>query len=539
MHAAVVFTIINLTINFFELFRCMRVRAVPAITVCLCFGAANYAFAQTSPNPPSSLRSHVERFSSPQTLAARSEIEASAKLKTNPNDSEALNARAYARMGLARYAEAEEDLRRAVALDPKKADYQANLGYALWKIGRRAEAVAAERAALKLDDKSFTAHYQLGRFLLLSADPVQLPEAASHLRRALEIDPRRSEVRFDLLTVYRTLGDQPNAISQLNLLQDARPTDPRVVYADALLASDRGDLNNAISSFKEALRLDPSLYGAWQDLGLAFIKQQRWQEAIDAFAELTRQQADSVEAAYFHALALFNSGRMQEAEKEARRSLRLDAGAAASHTLLGIILASRRGHDAEASDSLIQAIALDPGSFDAHFYLGRVQYAMKDYAGAAKTLKVASQLNPKHAEARFFLGTVLETLGDSAAALNEYQELVKIDPQSALGQVGLGALLVKQGKIDDAIAALKRAVSLNPRIFEAHWAMGRALLLSEHFAEAVDALTAAVALEPDRSDAHYQLGLALKRLGRNEEAQREFDLVKAINAEFRARTRSN
>ncbi len=519
----------------------MRVCALQFIAVCFCFSGGPVfaqpggATASTGAGP----RSHVERFSSQQSRAERAETEASAKLKVNPNDAETLNDRAYARMGLGRYPEAVEDLRRTVAINPKKADYYANLGYALWKTGKQGEAVAAERTALKLEEKHFTANYQLGRFLLLSGDPSQLQQAATHLRRAIEIDPRRSEVRFDLLTAYRKLEDQPNAISQLNLLQDARPADPRVMYADGLLASDRGDLNSAITSFREALRLDPSLYGAWQDLGLALLRQQKWSEAIESFSELARRQADSVEGAYLHALALFNAGRTLEAEKEARRSLRLDAAAAAAHTLLGIVLAARRGHDAEAAEALSQAVALDPQSFDAHFYLGRVQYALQDYPAAAKTLKVATQLNSKHAEARFFLGTVLEAAGENSAALVQYQELAKIDPHSAIGQVGLGAGLVKQGKIEEAIATLKRAVSLDPKIFEAHWAMGRALFLAERFPEAADALKVAVVLEPNRSDAHYQLGLALKRLGRNEEAQREFDLVKTINAEFRSRTAPN
>ena len=42
---------------------------------------------------------------------------------------------------------------------------------------------------------------------------------------------------------------------------------------------------------------------------------------------------------------------------------------------------------------------------------------------------------------------------------------------------------------------------------------------------------------PGRVDAHYQLGLALRRVGRTEEAKREFELVERLNAEFRARTK--
>ena len=510
----------------------MRVRALQ-LTICFCFGIAS-AVGQTGGTASS--RSHLERFSTSQARAERDEAELSEKLKVDPNNAQNLNARAYARMGLGNYLEALQDLSRAVAIDPKRAEYHANLGYALWKLGRHAEAVNSEREALKLDEKNFTAQYQLGRFLLMGGDPTQLAAAATHLRRALEIDPRRSEVRFDLLTVYRTLGDQSNAIAQLNLLQDARPADPRVTYAEALLASDRGDLNAALAGFRETLRLDPTLYGAWQDLGLAYIKVKRWSDAVETFSELARKQSDSVEVAYFYALSLFNNGRVTDAEREARRALRLDAGASAAHTLLGIILASKRGADAEAVEALSQAIALDPSSFDAFFYLGRVEYAMKDYAASVQHLRTALRINPAHAEAYFFLGTTLEAAGDSDAALVEYQKLIEIDPQSAMGQVGLGALLVKQGKTIEAIAALQRATSLDAKSFEAHWALGRALMLSERFAEAAESLQTAVALASDRSDAHYQYGLALRRLGRNEEAKREFAIVERLNAEFRNRT---
>src|ERR1041384_6817321 len=68
-------------------------------------------------------RPHVERFSTPEVRAERSEADATAKLAANSNDTEALNARALARMRLGRYSEAYEDLHRATALKPSNADY--------------------------------------------------------------------------------------------------------------------------------------------------------------------------------------------------------------------------------------------------------------------------------------------------------------------------------------------------------------------------------------------------------------------------------
>ena len=477
-------------------------------------------------------RSHVERFSTPEVRAERSESDASAKLTANPNDTEALNGRALARARLGRYKEALDDLRRAVALRPGVAEYQANLGYILWKVGRFTDAIAAERMAVNLDEKSFSGHFQLGRFLVRSGDSKLFGEAAGHLKRALELDPGQYDVRLELIALFRAQGDAISALAQLDVLEEARPSDPRLVYVRALLAADRNDISAAINGFREALRLDPTMDGARQDLGLALVKLKRWPEASDVFSELVRRLPGSVDAAYFHALALFNIGRNAEAEQESRRALRIDAGASPAHTLLGIILASR-GDNNEANDALSQAVALDAGSFDAQFYLGRVEYSLKDYAGAIRALRAAVALDPRHAEARFFLGTVLEIEGESDAAMAEYDGLVKIDPQSVFGLIGLGSLLVKQGKMDDAITALRRAIALDSSKFEGHWALGRAYVQTEHFTEAVASLQRAVALEPERSDAHYQLGIALKRLGRTADAAKEFALVEKINKEFR------
>ena len=505
-------------------------------TVCFLALAGFQVVAGQTSAPPAKERSHVERFSTPEVRAEKSEADAAAQLATNPNDDSALNRRAIARMRLGRNSEAYDDLRRAVVLKPDNPDYQANLGYVLWKLGKSAEAVAAERAAIRLDARNGTAHYQLGRFLLRLGDRKDLGEAIAELRRALELDPRQYEIRFELIAAYRELGNLAEAAAQLDVLQDSRPTDPRVFYVTALLDTDRNDLNSAVKNFNEAINRDPTIYAAWQDLGMAYVKANRWSDAAGAFAELAKRQPGSVEAAYLYALSLFNTEKLGEAEAEVRRALRLDAGAVEAHTLLGIILASRGTANSEAADALSQAIALNPNSFDAQFYLGRVQYAMKDYQSAAKSFRAALKLNPGHAEARFFLGTTLELAGDSNAAMAEYQSLIKDDPNSVMGQLGLGALLVKQGRVDEALAALQRAVALDPKEFEAHWALGRALALKERYADAAQSFQTAVSLEPNRSDAHYQLGLALRRLGRTEDANREFAIVERLNKDFRNST---
>ncbi len=488
----------------------------------------------TAQSPSHSTRSHVERFSSIEKRAERVEAEANSKLKTNPKDAAVLNSRGVARLFLGNYPGAHEDFQQAVSLAPGNAVYHANLGSVLWKLGRHDAALQAVRTAIKLDDKNFNAHYDAGRFLLRRGGPAGIEEAVSHLRRAIEIDPTKYDVRFELITAYRELNDRAQAANQLDFLKDARPSDPRVLYTSGLLATDRGDLESAVKDFNDALRRDPAFYNAWQDLGVAYTKLNRPAQAVEAFAALARLRPNSVDAAYLHGLSLFNAGQSEEAEREVRRALKISAGAAEAHTLLGVILAARGNANAEAIETLSQAVALNQNSFDARFYLGRVLFAIRDYPGAVRELSAAVKLKPAFAEARFFLGTALESAGETEAAQVEYRELVKLAPDSPFGQLGLGALLLKQGKTDEALTALERATSLDPKSFEANLAMGRALVRVEKLPEAVDFLNKAVQLAPYRPDGHYQLGLVLKRLGKSAEAAAEFAIVERLNSEFRS-----
>ncbi|MGI9068843.1 MAG: tetratricopeptide repeat protein [Pyrinomonadaceae bacterium] len=544
----------------------MSLRLLFFITISLCVPAVVHG---QSPASAVAARSHVERFSTPQMLAERAETDATSKLATNPDDAEALNSRALTRMRLGRYNEAHEDLRRAIALKPTNAEYQANLGYVLWKLGRATEAISAERAALKLDDKNFTAHYQLGRFLLLSGDPKLLSEAAAHLRRALEIDPRRPDVRFDLLTAYRALGETAQAIGQLKVLKDVRPSDTRVTYAEALLSSDRGDMNAAIDGLREAVRLDPTLLGAWRDLGLAYIKLNRWAEAVETFAELTRRQTDSVEAAYLHALALYNARRFTEAESAARRALRLDASATAVHTLLDMIRNStganveptaartytaprssvasnsqastvndigrandefvdqdahalfklatelaRNGQYERAARLFTRVNELLPHTFEVLYNFGVTLYNLNRNDEAARALAEAADLNPSPADTHFWLAMTASARNDHANAIEEFKHAIEREPNRAEYHYLLGGEYFRSGFWDGAIEAYTRAIALDPK--RAAYVLARAHVYSRkaevtsiaYAANAAADFETAAALDPKIENIEFLIGHA-------------------------------
>jgi Flp pilus assembly protein TadD len=100
------------------------------------------------------------------------------------------------------------ELRRALTLDPTRATFHSNLGYALQLQGSRDDAIAEYRRALSIDPRLASAWINLAT--ALAKDPKQRGEARKALGEARKIDPsdprvRANEQELDALEQGRTV----------------------------------------------------------------------------------------------------------------------------------------------------------------------------------------------------------------------------------------------------------------------------------------------------------------------------------------------
>jgi tetratricopeptide (TPR) repeat protein len=95
----------------------------------------------------------------------------------------------------------------------------------------------------------------------------------------------------------------------------------------------------------------------------------------------------------------------------------------------------------------------------------------------------------------------------------------------------LGLVAEGNGENDQAIATLREVLRRDPAYGPAYEALGRILLKEQKYPEAAKALEKAVLLNPNSVKAHYQLGILLGRTGRQDDANKEFEIVHQLNAE--------
>ncbi|HEX4145239.1 MAG TPA: tetratricopeptide repeat protein [Pirellulales bacterium] len=162
-----------------------------------------------------------------------------------------------------RFAEAIDQFRRAVAIEPKSFRAHANLGMALAQTNQLAEASEHIRLALNLNPLDLNSHCGLAHLLLLEG---KLDAARAEFQRAVEIDPRNIPARDDLAHTLIDLGRFEESIPHLQaaLALDPKRVSVHINLGRALAA--RGQVDEARSHYLRALELDPRSAWARQNL---------------------------------------------------------------------------------------------------------------------------------------------------------------------------------------------------------------------------------------------------------------------------------
>ena len=120
-----------------------------------------------------------------------------------------------------------------------------------------------------------------------------------------------------------------------------------------------GDAAQAVTHFRDSIRLDPTNAPTHYNLGLALSEERRFDEATAAFRRAVDLNPDYAEAYNNLGAMLQVAGRFDEAADHYRRALSIRPENAEAHDNLGRILAAR-GRGAEALRHFREALALRP-----------------------------------------------------------------------------------------------------------------------------------------------------------------------------------
>lgn len=100
------------------------------------------------------------------------------------------------------------------------------------------------------------------------------------------------------------------------------------------------------------------------------------------------------------------------------------------------------------------------------YTLGEMQIAVKDWVGAEKTFRRATQLDEKHADSWVFTGIIFSNTERHRAAIRAYKRAIEIEPGHADAWFNLGISYWIEENIPEANSAINKAIAINPIIPE-------------------------------------------------------------------------
>jgi tetratricopeptide (TPR) repeat protein len=207
--------------------------------------------------------------------------------KDDPDQGYAL---ALALMMQKKYAQAEDELRKVLALNPQAEAAWAQLAFVYEREKKPSDAVGALRQGLKLLPTS----EELA--LLLSAeqeDQGDLAGAEQALRDSLR-HGGGDEIRFQLAVILDKRGEFPLAEKELSDLIVESPKHAQALNYLGYSWADRGEkLDQAEALIRRALALDPGNRYYLDSLGWTLYKEGRQKEAFEPLSRAAQGMADS------------------------------------------------------------------------------------------------------------------------------------------------------------------------------------------------------------------------------------------------------
>jgi protein O-mannosyl-transferase len=270
----------------------------------------------------------------------------------------------------------------------------------------------------------------------------------------------------------------------------------------------KGQIDEAISQYHEAIRLTPNDSLAYDNLGVALLKKGQVDEAILQLQEALRLEPDGADAHYHIGNALARKGQIDGAISQYKEAIRLKPDDAGTHNNLGNALA-KKGQIEQAISQYQEAIRLKPDDADAHSNLGVTLLRNGQIDEAIGQLQEALRLKPDEADAHYHLGSALAKKGQIDGAISHFQEALRLKPDDADAYYNLGNALVRKGQIDEAIGQYEAALRLKPDDADAHSNLGVALYRKGRNEEAISQFLEALRLRPDYADARKNLDVVL------------------------------
>jgi tetratricopeptide (TPR) repeat protein len=310
------------------------------------------------------------------------------------------------------------------------------------------------KKAVALEPLDYDANHNLGELYVRAG---KLSDAVPFLKQAQRINPTSYDNGYDLALAYLYIGQQAQARPLVQTLLHTKDTAELHNLLGQIEEKD-GKFLPAVNEFEIAAHQDPSESNLF-DWASELLLHQTLEPAIEIFRQAAERYPNSPRVAIGLGIALYTRGFYDEAVKSLLRAADLSPSDPRSYFFLSKAYDSSPSQADEVIQKFRQFSKLLPNDAHACYYYAmslwkgkRAQDPSLDLQQIESLLKKAVALDPKLAEAHLQLGNLYSDQAQYAEAVPEYEKALENNRSLADAHYRLGQAYVHTGQKDKAQA---------------------------------------------------------------------------------------
>ena len=240
-----------------------------------------------------------------------------------------------------------------------------------------------------------------------------------------------------------------------------------------LTSEQKGEYQEAIKHYDEAIRINPQLAAAYGNRGNAKLALGWHAEAIADYAEVIRIKPKEARAYFSQGWAKRALGKHDEALADYNAAIRINPKYAEAYNNRGNAKFDLKQYE-DAIIDYNEVIHLQPDDAAAYYNRGNAKAALGNHDEAITDYNEAIRINPQYVEAYNSRGIAKSTLSGHEDAILDFNQAIRIRPQDAGSYGNRGVAKLALGRHDEAIVDYAEVIRINPQDAYAYYNRGNA-----------------------------------------------------------------
>ncbi len=370
-------------------------------------------------------------------------------------------------------------------------------------------AILCLRKAIEYQPDFLEAYQELAKILQQQGELEQASECYRNLiilqsKKASETVNKKGEnLEQTLSSQGQTKSDQLNKqpVSDEANLTSLKETNSAESCANlGSLYAQKQQWNEAISSYKKALEINPNLAAVYRNLARVYEQTDQQELATNCWYQAYKLEPETVKPIDYYHLgnSFLKIGQVTESFNCYRQAIQLKIDFSLAYHQIGLILIKQQKLT-EAKQCFQQGIKQNPNDAQSYIYLSEIYSQEQDFQ----------------------------------EALNCCFQALKIDPNNWQGYHNLGNLYLNQEENwEKAVECLRQAITINPKFSWSHHNLGEACLKLKYYQEAANSFQKAIEINPNFHWSYYNLGEALVKLEKWEEAANAYGKAQELETDL-------